>query len=121
MIQPYSATSYGITYSGWPTVNFVPTPQDSSNINSPLPQNTEIPTPKPTITPSIIPEIKQESTSKVKALNIGETAIGTNFKITVNGVRSADRIDYIDNIYGPPAVATEGKQYFIIDITLENI
>lgn len=85
-----------------------------------LSTDTAIKISQPTTTPSVASEIKLESSSKVKIFNIGETAIGTNLKLTVNGVRFANRIDYIDNIYGPTAFATEGKEYVIIDITVEN-
>jgi hypothetical protein len=52
--------------------------------------------------------------------NIGDTATDDELKITVNNVRFTTKIDEVDNEY-LVAEASSGKQYVIVDITVENI
>ena len=57
---------------------------------------------------------------KVQIFNIGDTATDDELKITVNNVRFTTKIDEVDNEY-LVAEASSGKQYVIVDITVENI
>ncbi len=68
-------------------------------------------------------EIKEEiieKPSKTKSLSIGDRATDDKVKITVNGVRYATKIEENDNEY-LTAEAPTGKQFVIVDITVENL
>ena len=66
----------------------------------------------PTETPTEAP--------KIQIFNIGDTTTDDELKITVNNVRFTTKIDELNNEF-LVAKAQSGKQYVIIDITIENI
>ena len=72
-------------------------------------------------TPSEIPTTTQEEQKpKVQTFNVGETATDGELKVTVNNVRYTTKIDEQNNEF-LVAEASPGKQYVIVDITVENI
>jgi len=56
----------------------------------------------------------------VKSFQAGETANNGKIAITLNGVRFTDVIDEQDNEF-LTAESTAGKEYAIVDVTLENL
>jgi hypothetical protein len=66
----------------------------------------------PTETPTEAP--------KIQIFNVGDTTTDDELKITVNNVRFTTKIDELNNEF-LVAKAQSGKQYVIIDITIENI
>jgi len=57
---------------------------------------------------------------KVQTLNIGETATDNELKVTINSVEFVSKIDEVDNQF-MVAEAPSGKQYAVVDITVENV
>lgn len=57
---------------------------------------------------------------KIQIFNVGDTTTDDELKITVNNVRFTTKIDEQNNEF-LVAKAQSGKQYVIIDITIENI
>lgn len=64
-------------------------------------------------------QVEQEK-PKVQTFDIGETATDNELKITLNNVRYTTLIDEQNNEF-MIAEASPGKQYLIVDITVENI
>ncbi|MFH1127546.1 MAG: DUF4352 domain-containing protein [archaeon] len=91
---------------------------ESSTSGSDLVENT----PEPVKTTEIPEPIKQAEPEppKVQIFNVGDTATDKELKVTVNKVRFTSKIDEKDNQF-MIAEAPSGKQYAIIDITIENI
>ncbi len=63
---------------------------------------------------------KQPEPNKIKVFNIGDTATDNELKVTVNRVRFTSKIDEKNNEFSV-AEAEAGKQYVIVDLTVENI
>jgi hypothetical protein len=73
----------------------------------------------------IEPETKLEAETETKPpktqiLNVGETATDNELRVTVNNVDFISMIDELDNQF-MIAEAPSGKQYAVVDITVENI
>ncbi len=64
-------------------------------------------------------EIQPEQ-PKTQTFNIGDTATDNELKVTMNNVRFVSKIDEVDNEF-LVAEAPSGKEYVIVDITVENI
>ena len=62
----------------------------------------------------------QTKTPKTQIFNIGDTATDDEQKITVNNVRFTKNINELNNEF-LIAKSQSGKQYVIIDITVENL
>ncbi len=71
------------------------------------------------ISPASVPETKPEPT-KIQTFNVGETATDNQLKVTINKVRFTSTINEKNNEF-LVATAPVGKQYAIVDITVENI
>ena|SRR3989338_11221460 len=82
------------------------------------PSGGETPSEPQTTVPSE-PE-KQPEPPKTQTFNIGGTATDNELKVTVNNVKFVSKIDEKDNEF-LVAEAPSGKQYAIVDITIENI
>jgi len=57
---------------------------------------------------------------KTQTLNVGETATDNELRVTVNNIEFISMIDELDNQF-MIAEAPFGKQYAVVDITVENI
>lgn len=66
------------------------------------------------------PEKSTETKPKIMVFNVGETATDNELKVTVNKVRFVSKIDEKNNEF-LVAKAEVGKEYAILDITVENI
>lgn len=55
----------------------------------------------------------EESSTQPTTFNIGDTIELNNFRVTVNGIRTSMGKDFF--------VPEEGKEFFIVDVTVENI
>jgi len=65
------------------------------------------------------PEAEPEP-PKTQTFNTGDTATDNELKVTVNSVKFVSKIDQKDNEF-LIAEAPSGKQYAIVDLTIENI
>lgn len=83
-------------------------PPSKVETTSTVEEEQETPTETPTETP------------KIQIFNVGDTTTDDELKITVNNVRFTTKIDEQNNEF-LVAKAQSGKQYVIIDITIENI
>ncbi|CAG0965356.1 MAG: DUF4352 domain-containing protein [Candidatus Methanoperedens sp.] len=68
----------------------------------------------------LTPVVKQTDTPKTQTLKIGDTATDEKLKITLNNVSFVSKIDELNNQFSI-AEAESGKQYAIVDITIENV
>jgi len=66
------------------------------------------------------PIVKQTETPKTQTLKIGDIATDEQIKITLNNVAFVSKIDELNNEF-LIAKTESGKQYAIIDITIENV
>jgi len=66
------------------------------------------------------PIVKQTEAPKTQTLKIGDIATDEQIKVTLNKVSFVSKIDELNNQY-LAAEAQSGKQYAIIDITIENV
>lgn len=62
----------------------------------------------------------QPETQQTTTFNVGDTATDNELKVTVNNVRFTSKIDEKDNQF-LIAEAPSGKQYAIVDVTIENV
>lgn len=84
--------------------------------------DTEYNPPSKVETTSTVEEEQETPTEapKIQIFNVGDTTTDDELKITVNNVRFTTKIDELNNEF-LVAKAQSGKQYVIIDITIENI
>lgn len=84
--------------------------------------DTEYNPPSKVETTSTVEEEQETPTEapKIQIFNVGDTTTDDELKITVNNVRFTTKIDELNNEF-LVAKAQSGKQYVIIDITVENI
>ena len=85
--------------------------------------DTEYNPPSKVDTPPSVKEQEYETpteSQKTQIFNIGETATDDELKITLNNVRFVTQINEQNNEY-LIAKAQSGKQYAIIDMTIENV
>lgn len=84
--------------------------------------DTEYNPPSKVDTTSTVEEEQETPTEapKIQIFNVGDTTTDDELKITVNNVRFTTKIDELNNEF-LVAKAQSGKQYVIIDITIENI
>ena len=78
------------------------------------PSSGETPSETPTTTPS------EPEPPKTQIFNVGDTATDDELKVTVNNVKFVSKIDEKDNEF-LVAEAPSGKQYAVVDITIENV
>ena len=78
------------------------------------PSSEETPSETPTTTPS------ESEPPKTQTFNVGDTATDNELKVTVNNVKFVSKIDEKDNEF-LVAEALSGKQYVVVDITIENV
>lgn len=69
---------------------------------------------------STLSDVTQKETPKTQIFNIGDTTTDNQLKITLNDVTFVSKIDEQNNQY-LVAEAQSGKQYAVVDITIENI
>ncbi len=82
------------------------------------PNGAELPSENETIAPPE-PELPPEQ-PKTETFNVGDTATDNELKVTVNNVRFVSKIDEQDNEF-LVAEAPSGKEYAVVDLTVENI
>jgi len=75
-----------------------------------------------TETPSETQEIvtSEPEPLKTQTFNIGDTATDSELEVTINNVKFVSKIDEQDNEF-LVAEAPSGKQYAIVDLTVENV
>ena len=62
----------------------------------------------------------EETKAEIQIFKIGDTATDNELKVTVNSVKFVSKIDEKDNQF-LVAEAPSGKEYAIVDITVENV
>ena len=63
---------------------------------------------------------KKQETPKTQIFKVGDTATDNQLKITLNNIKFVSKIDETNNEFSvaePPS----GKQYVVVDLTIENI
>jgi len=78
------------------------------------PSSGETPSETPTTSPS------EPEPPKTQTFNVGDTATDNELEVIVNNVKFVSKIDEQDNEF-LVVEASSGKQYAIIDITIENV
>jgi hypothetical protein len=66
------------------------------------------------------PSVTQTETPKTQIFNIGDTATNNKLKVTVNTISFVSKINEQNNEF-LIAESPSGKQYAVVDITLENV
>ena len=75
---------------------------------------------QPEVVEKEVVPVEEPEPPKIQTFDIGDTATDNQLKITVNSVKFVSVIDEVDNQF-MIANAPSGKEYAVIDITIENI